>query len=160
MISEERDMAEPTQGPSFVPALHYKKPLEALDWLEKAFGFERTMLIMGDDQDERMLHAQMSFGDGTIMVGGEWTDTAASPLSTGGRCTQDVHVYLSDDIDAHCARARAAGAKIVEAPEDQFYGARTYRALDPEGHMWTFSQHVRTVSREEMEAKSGLKFRD
>lgn len=153
-------MAEQTREPSFIPALHYKKPLAALDWLEKAFGFERTMLIMGDDQDENMLHAQMSFGDGMIMVGGEWTDTAASPLSVGGRCTQDVHVSLSEDIDSHCARARAAGAKIFAEPEDQFYGARTYRALDPEGHMWTFSQHVRTVSREDMEKASGLKFRD
>jgi uncharacterized glyoxalase superfamily protein PhnB len=69
-----------------------------------------------------------------------------------------VHVQLTDDIDAHCLRARDAGARIVAEPEDQFYGDRTYRAKDPEGHMWTFGQTLRIVSSEEMAKASGLKF--
>ena len=157
-MSDSKTMTEARGGISFVPALHYKKPLAALDWLEKAFGFERTMLIIGDD--EREMHAEMGFGNGTIMVGGEWDSRVVSPLSVDGRGTQDIHVFLSDEIKAHCARARAAGATIIQEPTEQFYGACTYRALDIEGHMWTFSQQTRNVSREEMERASGLKFRD
>jgi uncharacterized glyoxalase superfamily protein PhnB len=75
---------------------------------------------------------------------------------TGGKNTQIVHVHLDENIDAHCSRARDAGAEILMEPADQFYGDRTYRARDPEGHVWTFAQTVRLVSREEAEAASGL----
>jgi uncharacterized glyoxalase superfamily protein PhnB len=64
-------------------------------------------------------------------------------------------VQLPGDLDEHCERARAAGAVIAAEPEDQFYGDRTYRALDPEQHCWTFSAHVRDVTRAEAEAAIG-----
>ena len=82
-----------------------------------------------------------------------------SPQNLGGDGSQFMRVQLADGIDAHCAQARAAGARITAEPADQFYGARTYRALDPEGHVWNFSQEVRVVSGEQMEAASGLKIR-
>jgi uncharacterized glyoxalase superfamily protein PhnB len=91
------------------------------------------------------------------MVGNEWHEKAKSPLSVDGANTQTVHMQLTEDIDAHCERARAAGAQIVAEPETQFYGDRTYRALDPEGHMWTFAQTVKVVPPEEWQAGSGLK---
>jgi uncharacterized glyoxalase superfamily protein PhnB len=72
-----------------------------------------------------------------------------------GANTQSLHVQLGDGLDAHCARARDAGATIAQEPTDQFYGDRTYRAIDVEGHMWTFAQHVRDVSRAEAEASLG-----
>jgi len=140
---------------SFESAIIYRDPFAALDWLEKAFGFERSMVIT--DRDGKLGHAQMRFGNGHIMVGAEWADFTACPSSVGNKNTQMVHVQLEDDIDGHCARAKAAGAEILAAPEDQFYGARTYRARDFEGHVWTFAQTVRDVSREEAEKASGLK---
>ncbi|MFI5265742.1 MAG: VOC family protein [Chloroflexota bacterium] len=143
---------------TFIPALSYKDPKAALSWLEKAFGFETSMLIEPPDGDMTMMHAEMSFqGSGRIMVGAEWADFAKSPLTVGGTNTSVVHVQVESNIDAHCARARAAGAVIAMEPEDQFYGDRTYRAVDPEGHVWTFGQTVRQVSREEAEKVSGLK---
>jgi uncharacterized glyoxalase superfamily protein PhnB len=99
----------------------------------------------------------MRIGDGLIYVGSEWADFVASPASIGGKNTQLIHVHIDQDIDAHCARARAAGAVIPQDPADQFYGDRTYRARDPEGHVWVFGQTVRQVSREEAEQASGLK---
>ncbi|SIT55209.1 Glyoxalase (fragment) [Mesorhizobium prunaredense] len=63
---------------------------------------------------------------------------------------------LKDGLDSHCDRARAAGAEIVQEPVDQFYGERQYRARDPEGHVWTFSQTVRLVPREEAERLGDL----
>jgi len=79
-----------------------------------------------------------------------------SPASLEGAGSQFLRIAVAEPIDQHCARARAAGARITQAPEDQFYGDRTYRALDPEGHVWNFSQKVREVSIAAMEAASGL----
>ncbi len=148
-------MDDPFRRPTFGSAVFYKNPVAALEWLEKAFGFERMMVIT--DAQGNLAHSQMKFGDGYIMVGSEWADFVASPASVGGKNTQSIHVHLKDGIDAHCERARAAGAVIVREPADQFYGDRTYMARDPEGHVWTFGQTVRQVSREEAEKASGLK---
>jgi uncharacterized glyoxalase superfamily protein PhnB len=141
--------------PSLISGVFYKDPRAALAWLEKAFGFELFMLI--EDADGNVAHSEMRHGDSALMVGGEWSENHVSPASTGGRNTQAVHIGTTDDIHAHCARARAAGAEILMEPADQFYGAVTYRCRDPEGHIWTVAQHVREVSREAAEAASGLK---
>lgn len=142
--------------PVFVTGAYYRDPKAALAWLERAFGFEVTMAIDGPDGDPTMCHYEMSYeGQGQIMVGGEWTEWAKSPASIGGVNTQSIHVALSSDLDAHCERARAAGAVIVKEPEDQFYGDRTYRAADLEGHVWTFHTHVRDTTRAEAEQTIG-----
>jgi uncharacterized glyoxalase superfamily protein PhnB len=135
--------------------VHYKDPFAALDWLEKAFGFERAMVVT--DNEGHLGHSEMRFGSGYVMVSPTWNDSTRSPLDLDGKNTQTVHVQLTDGIDAHCARARAAGAVIVREPEDQFYGDRVYAAKDPEGHVWSFGQTVRHVGREEAEQLSGLK---
>ena len=139
----------------FRSALFYQDPKAALAWLEKAFGFELVMLL--EDADGAVAHSQMEFGDSYVMIGQEWSADHKSPKSVGGKNTQTVNIQIETDIDAHFERAKAAGAVIVAAPETQFYGDRTYRCSDPEGHIWTVSQTVQAVSREEAEAASGLK---
>ncbi|MBP9230532.1 MAG: VOC family protein [Phenylobacterium sp.] len=136
-------------------ALFYQDPRAAIDWLQKAFGLELTMLL--EDGDGGVAHSQLTFGDSVVMVGAEWTQDHKSPKSIGGKNTQTVSIQIDDDIDTHCARARAAGAEIHAEPETQFYGDRTYRCRDPEGHIWNVSQTVAAVTREEAEAASGLK---
>lgn len=136
-------------------AVVYRDPKAALKFLEAAFGFELFMLI--EDGEGNLVHSEMRFRDAAIMVGYEWSDDYKSPASVGGKVTQSVHIQVDTDIDAHCERARAAGMEIVMAPADQFYGARTYRCRDPEGHIWTVAQEVRAVTREEAEAATGLK---
>jgi uncharacterized glyoxalase superfamily protein PhnB len=147
-------MDDPFRRPTFAPSVLYKDPFAALDWLEKAFGFKRSMIITDDKGN--FAHAEMEFEDGYIMVGSEWADFASSPSSIGGKNTQLLHVHMKDGIDTHCERSRAMGAVIMQEPTDQFYGDRSYRARDPEGHVWTFAQTVRLVSREEAETASGL----
>jgi uncharacterized glyoxalase superfamily protein PhnB len=147
-------MADPFHRPTMVSAVIYQDPWAALDWLERAFGFERSMVIT--DKDGKLGHSEMRFAGGLIYVGSEWADHVASPKSVGGKNTQTIHVHLRDGIDAHCERARSAGAVIVREPEDQFYGDRVYAAKDPEGHVWTFGQTVRQVTPDEAEAVSGL----
>lgn len=142
----------------------YKDPMAALHWLEQAFGFE-TVLLLTDDAGQ-VGHAEMTFRGCNIGVGGEWEGPQLggarmrSPASLDGAATQFMWVELENGLDAHCERARAAGARIVQEPEDQFYGARTYRAHDPEGHVWNFRQEQRHVSAEAMTEITGLKVRN
>jgi uncharacterized glyoxalase superfamily protein PhnB len=135
--------------PTFSSRIAYADRRSAVEWLEKAFGFQTTMLAT--DSNGNVVHAEMSFGNGRIDIGSEWDDIKA-PSSVGGANTQTICVELKSGLDAHCERARAAGGKIIDNPKDQFHGDRTYRVVDPQGHIWSFSQRLREVSDEEMEA--------
>jgi uncharacterized glyoxalase superfamily protein PhnB len=145
--------------PVFTSALTYQDPRTALEWLERAFGFEVTMAIEGPTEAPEMCHYEMSCqGRGRLMLGARLNDWVSSPTGVGGKNTQTVHVQLRggpDALDTHCEQARAAGATIDAEPEDQFYGDRSYRAVDLEGHRWTFSVTVREVSRAEAEELLG-----
>ncbi len=146
-------MKEPPQGwPRISSALFYEDAAKAIDWLCRAFGFEVRLKIEGEGG--RIEHSELVFGEGVIMVGSTGGKSARpvplpcrSPRSLGGANTQSLTIYV-DDVDAHCERARAAGAKIVEKPATQDYGEdyssfRTYRAEDLEGHQWWFMHEVR-----------------
>jgi uncharacterized glyoxalase superfamily protein PhnB len=151
-------MAAPLpKRPAFIPSIVYRDTRAALEWLQRAFGFEASEVLT--DSRGNIVHAEMSHGDGVIMVGSEFADWARSPASVGGKNTQRVHVRIERDIDQHCERAREAGATIALQPADQFYGERTYIASDLEGHHWTFSQTVAQVSKDEMEKATGFKFK-
>jgi uncharacterized glyoxalase superfamily protein PhnB len=125
-----------------------------IDWLCRAFGFEVRIKV--ESEDGRIEHSELTYGEGLIMVGGERADAAArwgvalsSPL-TAGCNTQGLMVYV-DDVDAHCERARSEGAKIVDEPAlhdygEEYWADRSYGAVDPEGHLWWFSQRIRSAS--------------
>ena len=148
--------------PTFTPAVFYKDPLAAIAWLQRVFGFDVASLIT--DPEGRLAHSELTFRGGTLNVGGEWEGSIVgparmrSPATVEGINTQFLRIHLKDGLDAHYEHARAEGANITAEPEDQFYGSRTYRVVDLEGHVWNFSQDVRVVSTEEMEAATGLKF--
>ena len=141
--------------PSVSSAVCYKDPKKALRWLEEAFGFEPSMVILGPNDE--LMHSEMRFGDGLVMVSSEWSPMHRSPASIDGFNTHTVHVQIANDVDAHCERARKAGAKILQEPETQFYGDRTYRCTDPEGHIWTIGQTVQRMESSEWDKAMGLK---
>jgi uncharacterized glyoxalase superfamily protein PhnB len=144
------------ETPTFTSSVHYENPQAALAWLQHAFGFEVTMAIDAPPDAPPMCHYEMSVGGrGRVMIGGQWQGWVKSPQRVGDSNTQVVHVMLEGDLDAHCERARAAGGRIVAEPADQFYGDRSYRVADLEGHRWVFAVHVRDVSRAEAEAALG-----
>jgi uncharacterized glyoxalase superfamily protein PhnB len=126
--------------PAFIPSVIYKDNRAALAWLQNAFGFEASEILTAANGD--IVHAEMTHGDGVVMIGSEFAEWTRSPASIGGKNTQRVHVRLAGGIDEHCARARQAGAKIAMEPADQFYGDRAYIAVDHEGHHWTFAQPI------------------
>lgn len=148
-------MAEYIRPKGFASALCYVDPNAAFKWLEEAFGFEPLMVLL--DENDRIAHSEMTFGTGLIMVGSEWSEDHRSPQNLGRKNTQTVHVQLEkgESIDAHCEQARKAGAEILQEPDTQFYGDRTYRARDPEGHIWTFGVTVHEMAPEEWDKASG-----
>ncbi|MGJ7512642.1 VOC family protein [Variovorax sp. GT1P44] len=137
-------------------AVSYQDPKAAYRWLETAFGFEPLFVIL--DGDGNLAHSEMTYGNSVVMIGREWSDDHRSPRAIGGKNTQSIHVQLAqgEDVDAHCAHARGAGATILQEPETQFYGDRTYRAKDPEGHIWTFGVTVQKLTPEQWDKASGL----
>ena len=141
----------PAGWPRISPGVYYRDAARMIDWLCTAFGFEVQIRVEGEDG--RIEHSELVYGDGLIMVGEELAAAARrfqtdrlSPLNA--RCnTQNLMVYV-DDVDAHCAQARAAGARIVAEPElhdygDAYWADRGYGAVDPEGHLWWFVQRLR-----------------
>lgn len=124
---------------NLIPCLRYADAAAAIDWLEKAFGFERKAVYPGEDGT--VAHAELVFGGGMVMLGSDKLDAFdfGSPLRVGTN-TATIYVVV-DDPDAHCARAKAAGAEIVAELKDQDYGSRDYAARDPEGHVWSFGTY-------------------
>ena len=142
----------PPGWPRISASIFYENAASAIDFLSEAFGFEVRLKVEGEGG--RVEHSELTYGDGLVMVGqsGGASHRAeempmVSPRQTGGRNTQSLCVFV-DDVDAHCARARAAGAVIADNPTTQDYGEdywsdRSYRAIDPEGHQWWFMQRMR-----------------
>jgi PhnB protein len=139
----------PADTPRVTPYLYYQDVAAALRFLADAFGFREKLRMPGSDGT--IAHAEMTLGDGLVMMGCPGADYR-NPKRLG-QTTQSLYVYV-DDVDAHCARAKKAGAKIIDEPEDQFYGDRRYGAEDPEGHHWYFATHVRDVAPEDLKAPS------
>ncbi|NEE00023.1 VOC family protein [Phytoactinopolyspora halotolerans] len=125
-------MNDTTRRQSIFPSLRYRDPRAALRFLTEAFGFTEEQV---HEQDGQIVHAEMSYdgdmiGFGTVGVGDPLFDITPS-------C-----VYVAvDDIDAHHARAVAAGAEIVMEPTDQEYGSRDFAVRDPEGNVWAFGTY-------------------
>lgn len=144
--------APPRGWPRLSCSLYYDNAREAIAWLVQAFGFEVQLLV--DGEDGSVVHSQLLFGEALIMVGEGGAAHAPrfgvplrSPRHLGGANSQSLMLYV-DDVDAHCARARAAGATVVAEPELHDYGAeywvdRSYGALDCDGHLWWFTQRIR-----------------
>jgi uncharacterized glyoxalase superfamily protein PhnB len=127
------------EPPRIFPALRYKDAPAMIDWLEKAFGFERHVVYEGPGG--MIAHAQLALGSAMIMLGSARDDEFAAMVGEpGGKSGQAIYVVV-DDADAHFARAKAAGAEIVTGLTDQDYGSRDYICRDPEGYLWCFGTY-------------------
>ena len=126
---------------SVIPSFRYDDAPGIIDFLCDAFGFERNLVV--PDGDGGVAHAQLTLGGGMIMLGSAREDDFGALVVTAkaaGAITGSAYVVVAD-VDAHCARARAAGAEIVMEPADQDYGGRLYAARDPEGQLWNFGSY-------------------
>jgi uncharacterized glyoxalase superfamily protein PhnB len=130
-----------------VPVLRYRDAKKAIKWLCEAFGFEQYFVVPGEN--ETITHAQLTFGNGMIMLGSaeksmeksnEFSKLMKTPEEIGGCETQSCYIIV-DDADAHYRQAKAAGAQIVLELRDEFYGGREYTCRDLEGHIWSFGTY-------------------
>jgi uncharacterized glyoxalase superfamily protein PhnB len=120
------------------PSLSYDDAPSAIEWLCRAFGFTRRFVVTG--AGGRVVHSELSLGTGVIMVGSARPEEGRlSPHSLAG-ASQAISVYVADP-DTHCAKAVAAGARVVRPLQTEEYGARGYMARDLEGHLWYFGNY-------------------
>ena len=124
---------------AITPYLLYEDVGEALRFLSKAFGFRRHGRPMSGP-DGKINHAAMKLGNDMIMMG--YPGPQYKNPKHLGQATQELYVNVAN-VDKHFARAKKAGAKILEEPQDTFYGHRRYGAEDPEGHEWYFAQEIK-----------------
>jgi uncharacterized glyoxalase superfamily protein PhnB len=129
---------------TITPYLLYEDVEGALDFLNRAFGFEEVLRYTGSEG--YISHAEMQIGGASIYLG-DPGDDYKNPKRLGQR-TVTVSVIV-DDVDATCERARAAGATIQDEPADQPYGERRFTADDLEGHRWFISTPTREVAPED-----------
>ena len=122
--------------------MRYNDAAAAIVWLCEAFGFEKHLVVPGEDG--KIVHAQLVFGNGMVMLGSareiEFDNLQKPPSALGGAVSQSPYIIV-DDADKHYARAVAAGAEIVMKIKDEDYGGRAYSCRDPEGHVWNFGSY-------------------
>ena len=131
------------QNRSFIiPTLRYKDAPTAMEWLCQAFGFEKHLVVSGEDGT--ITHAQLRFGNAMIMLGSvvdnDYGKLFRTPEDVHGFNTQAPYIFV-EDVDEHYQRAIAAGAEIVLDIKDEDYGGRGYTCKDPEGHLWNFGSY-------------------
>ena len=124
-----------TERPTVFPCLKYRDAPAAIEWLGRAFGFERQLVVPGSG--DTVGHAQLRSGAGMVMCSSETVPDPANPWSA---VPFGVYVRV-DDVDAHHARAVAAGAEVAIGPRDTGYGARDYSVRDLEGRLWCFGDY-------------------
>ena len=132
--------ASRTHG-NIIPALHYDDAKAAIEFLCRAFGFEKHAIYQ--NEDGIVEHAELVLGNGMIMLGQARDSTYGKltrrPNVIGG-VTQSIYIIVPD-ADLHYARAVAASTEIVMPLEEQDYGGKVYSARDPEGHIWSFGTY-------------------
>ena len=129
------------RGAAIIPTMRYRDAAAAIDWLCRAFGFERHLVVPGGDGT--VAHAQLTFGNAMVMLGSARDDELGRsmvPPADDGRTTQSAYIVV-EDPDAHHARATAAGAEIVLDIVDHDYGGRGYSCRDPQGQLWHFGSY-------------------
>ena len=126
-----------------IPTMRFNDAPRAIEWLCNAFGFERNLVVPGEDPT-MIAHAQLTLGDSMIMVGSHREDEFGKhqiAMPTRSTPTTQSAYIIVDNCDQHHDRAVAAGAEVVMPPEDQPYGGRLYICRDPEGQVWSFGTY-------------------
>ena len=121
--------------------MRYADARAAIAWLVNTFGFEENVCYSADDGS--VAHAQLTFHGGMVMLGSARDDGyPIKPPAERGGLTGSVYVAVpAAEIDAHCARTKAAGARIYMDIHDTDYGSRDYSAFDLEGYLWSFGTY-------------------
>jgi uncharacterized glyoxalase superfamily protein PhnB len=115
------------------PCITFRDAHASIDWLERALGAERV--AVHEDDQGRVMHAEVRVGDSLLMCGDERAGSKATPAGVS------VVYVVVEDADAAYERARAAGAEVTE-PVDQDYGSRDITVTDPDGNRWSLGTYA------------------
>ncbi|MET8980284.1 VOC family protein [Streptomyces sp. NPDC004539] len=127
--------------PSICPSVLYADAKAAIRQLTEAFGF--TELTVYEAAGGVVLHAELAYGNGVVMLGSKGR---GGPFDTAMKGAGPTGTYVVvDDVDAHHRRAAERGVEILMPPTDQDYGARDYMARDLEGNVWSFGTYAPEV---------------
>ena len=141
----------PAGSPQASPYLVVRNGPEAIEFYKRAFG--ATEVIRIDGPPNKIGHAELRIGAANIMLSDEYPEmNAQSPDFFGGSPVM-IHLYV-EDVDAVAKRAVQAGAKIERPVEDQFYGDRAGKLIDPFGHTWWIATHKVDLSVEELKQRA------
>jgi uncharacterized glyoxalase superfamily protein PhnB len=129
-------------GSVIIPTMRYKDAVSAIEWLCNTFGFEKHLVIPGENKS--IAHAQLVFGNAMIMVSSiidnDYGKLMRTPKDLDGFITQAPYIVVKE-IDEHYKGAIASGAIVVMEIKDEDYGGRGYSCKDPEGHLWNFGSY-------------------
>ena len=139
--------------PDIFPVLRYKDGHAAIEWLGRAFGFEKHVVF--DAPDGSVAHAELRFGAGVVGL----SSGHSAPENPWSQVRQGIYVCL-DEVDTLHDRAKAAGAEIVSPLKDQDYGSREFGARDLEGHLWGFGTYQMAAAGAPNIIVAGLHYRD
>jgi PhnB protein len=132
------------------PYLIIQGAARAIKFYKEAFGAKEVLRLA--DPSGKVGHAEISIGDSLIMLADEHPEMGfRSPQSLGGSPV-GIHLYVKD-VDSLVIQAVTAGATVLRAVQDQFYGDRSGTLVDPFGHVWTIATHKEDVSPEEIEKR-------
>jgi PhnB protein len=132
------------------PALTCRNASQAIDFYKKVFGAKEIMRM--GEPGGIVMHAELQIGDSKIFLNDEIPGMASAPVPGSGN---PIYLFLySEDVDRVFESAVAAGSKVAMPLENQFWGDRYGKIVDPYGHMWGLAQHVEDVEPEEMERRS------
>jgi PhnB protein len=133
------------------PYLRVRDGSAAIAFYARAFDATETFRLV-DPDDRRVGHAELRLGAATIMLSDEYPEMGIVGPQTLGGVSSDLHLHV-DDADAAIARAIDAGATLVRAPTDAFYGERSGRVRDPFGHEWTIGHSLEELDPAEMQRR-------
>lgn len=135
---------------SITPYLVLKNAARAIDFYKKAFGATERFRMEGPGGT--VAHAELQIGDSMFMLGEECAERGYTGPEANKRPPIGLMIYV-ENVDKIAEQAQAAGAKVLQPVQDQFYGDRSGTFTDPFGHTWTVATHVEDVTKEEMERR-------
>lgn len=132
----------PTRS-NIIPGLRYHDAQAAIEWLCANFGFQKHLVVPGDKGD--IVHAQLSFGNGMVMLASHETTSpygklVSTPDANGQRPCQAMYVVV-ENADVVWDKVKSAGATIVIEIKNEDYGGRGFTCRDPEGHIWSIGTY-------------------
>lgn len=129
-------------GSAIIPTIQYKDASKAIEWLCTAFGFDKHLVVPGENGT--IAHAQLRFGNAMIMIGSQndrdYGSLIRTPLDLNGLNTQAPYIVV-ENTDEHYKKAVQAGVEILIDIKDEAYGGRGYTCKDFEGHIWNFGSY-------------------